>query len=190
MVSCGSVRYFIIKMDNITKVRFGIEGISPLKMDRWTDLPSPKNENEAQKQAPQKVYRCENGELGIPAAAIKAVMVLGIAEAGRRMESKRNKQTIKSGVFLSSTMLSIGKTDYDEIAVDIIVRKGTGGKDTRVPTYRPLIKDWACEGELLLYGVSSDLAKQSLEIGGLRFALLGHRPEFGRFIITKWEVVE
>lgn len=181
----GSVK---LKMENITKVRFGIGGICPLKMDRWTDLPAPKNEKEAQRQAPEKTYRNDDGVLSIPAVAIKAAMVNAAADAGRKMESRKNKQTIKSGVFISPLMLSMGKEDYDELCEDVVTRKGQGDKVTRVKTYRPLIKDWSVGGEMVLYGVTPDFVKQCLEIAGLRYGLLGHRPEFGRFMINKWEV--
>ena len=79
------------------------------------------------------------------------------------------------------------KEDYDEIARDVVSR-GQGVKLTRVAVYRPLVKNWKVSGEMQTYGVPFDFVKEALELAGMRFGLLSHRPEFGRFMVNKFEV--
>ena len=176
-------------MENVVKIKFELEGIAPLKMDRWHDLPQPKNEKGYLEQAKQKVYRDEKGTLAIPAMAVKAAMRYASSEVGKKMEARKNRQTIKAQVFIHPTMLSLGKKDYDQIVKDIAVR-GTGDKVTRIPVYRPLINKWGISGNILLYDVPVEFAKEVLQLAGVRYGLLSHRPEFGRFIVKKFEVVD
>jgi len=174
-------------MEEIIKVDFELEGIAPIKMDKWLDLPQPKNEKGYMEQAKQKTYTDNENNLAIPANAIKASMRMASSEVGGKMQGKKNRQTIKAQVFIHPLMLSMGKKDYDEIVRDIAVR-GTGDKVTRIPTYRPLIKEWAVSGVMTLFGVPLEFAKEVLQLAGMRYGLLGHRPEFGRFIVKKFEV--
>ena len=176
----------------MSKVTFGGDGIAPLKMDKWVDFEGkePKTTDEYQKAAKLKVYRTEEGELGIEARAFKASMRLASSELGKKMMAKKNRQSIQAGVFITPEVLSLNKINYDAIIGDVVTRKGTGDKVTRVTTYRPLIKEWSFEGEMSLLGVTPNFAREALELGGLRYGLLGHRPEFGRFIVNKFEVIE
>jgi len=176
-------------MEEITKIEFELEGIAPIKMDKWLDLPQPKNDKGYMEQAKQKTYTDEKGNISIPADAIKACMRNASNEVGKKMEGKKNRQTIKAQVFIHPLMLSTGKKKYDEIARDIAVR-GKGDKVTRIPTYRPLIKDWKVSGVMTLFGVPFEFVKETLQLGGMRYGLLSHRPEFGRFIVKKFERVE
>jgi hypothetical protein len=178
----------VIYMQETTTVKFEIEGIVPLKMDRFAfGLPDAKTPEEYQKQAEEKCYRDEKGDLAIPTDALKAIMRLASSDLGKKMEGKKNRQLIASGVFFADTMLSIGRKNHDGIAQDVVTRKGTGDKVTRVVSYRPLIKGWKVSGTMQLYGVNPQFAQQCLELGGQRYGLLGHRPSFGRFIVKKFE---
>ena len=210
--------------ETIVELEFGIEGIAPLLMDRYHDLPDPRTEEGYRKQAEAKCYRAmatngEKGELVIEAKALKACMRLASSELGKKMEGKKNRQSIQSGVFFKSDILSedsnpafsIGRIehdglsdarpgiaidparcriDHDGLKVDLITRAGVGGKVTRVKTYRPSIKEWKLEGRVSIMAIPKGFVKQALELGGVRYGLLGYRPEFGRFIVTKFEEVK
>lgn len=174
-------------MENVEKIEFEIEGLSPLKMDKWLDLPQPKNEAGYLKQANEKTYRDDAGNLAIPADAIKAAMRYASSEIGKKTMAKKNRQTISAQVFVSPIMLSLNKKDYDNISRDIVSR-GQGVKLTRVPVYRPLIKEWKVSGTIQTFGVPFDFVKEALELAGMRFGLLAHRPQFGRFIVNNFKV--
>ncbi len=171
----------------MTKYKVELEGISHLKMDKWVDGIQPKNEEGYKKQAESKVYRDDKGNVSIPASAVKAAMKLASSEIGKKMEAKKNRQTIQSAVFLEPDMLSLGRKDYDGIVDDIVTRKGTGDKVTRVKTFRPLIKKgWKVNFEINSLGVPKEFIQECLDLAGLRFALLSHRPEYGRFQVNKF----
>jgi hypothetical protein len=170
----------------MAKYKIEIEGISDLKMDNWIDGIQPKSEEGYRKQAEQKVYRDDKGNISIPANSIKASMKFASSEIGKKMEAKKNRQTIQSTVFIEPTMISLGKKNHDGIVRDIVAR-GVGAKLTRVPTYRPLIKSgWKISFELNAFGVPKEFLQECLDLAGLRFGLLSHRPEFGRFQVNKF----
>jgi hypothetical protein len=166
---------------------FEIEGISDMKMDAWIDGVQPKNDEGYKKQAELKVYLDDKGNLAIPASALKASIKLASSEIGKKMEAKKNRQTIQSAVFIEPAMLSLGKKKHDGIVRDIVTRKGTGDKVTRVSTYRPLIKKgWKVTGTINAFGVPKEFIQECLDLAGLRFGLLSHRPEFGRYQVNKF----
>ena len=171
------------------KVRFCIKGIAPLLFDRYHGLPDPKSADGYQKQAIEKLYLDDKKNICVPACAIKAAMRLAAAEVGQVKASGKNRQTIKAGVFFDRMLYSIGKKKPDEIRSDQ-VKRGTGTKLTTVTTYRPCVLEWEVEGEMNLFFVPTNFAKQALELAGFRFGLLGYRPEFGRFIVKKFEEVK
>jgi hypothetical protein len=171
------------------KIQFEIEGISPLKMDKFVEGQQPKNDDGWMKQASEKAYRDEKGNLAVPSGALKAAMRLAASQVGRKMEAKKHRQDIAAMVFVEGDNLSLKKKDYDCIAKDIVTRKGQGDKVTRVTTYRPLIKEWKVSGYINNFGIPKEFLKECLELAGIRFGLLSHRPEFGRFKVNKFQVV-
>jgi hypothetical protein len=169
-------------------INFTLKSISPLKMDKWVDGTQPKNEEGYKKQAEEKVYKDDKGNIVIPASAVKACMKYASSEIGKRTDAKRNRQTIQASVFIESD-LSLERKNHDGIVRDIVTR-GQGSKVTRVPSFRPIIKSWSAKGKMHLFGVPDAFVKECLELGGLRFGLLSHRPEFGRFVIERWEITK
>jgi hypothetical protein len=175
-------------MENVEEIEFELESMCPMKMDKWLDLPQPKNDKGYLEQAKEKCYRNEKGEISVPAVALKAAMRYASSEVGKKMEAKKNRQTISAQLFISPMMLSIGKKKYDEIVRDIASR-GTGSKLTRVSVYRPLIREWSVKGKIMTYGVPFDFVKEVLQLAGVRYGLLSHRPEFGRFTVKNIQVI-
>lgn len=174
---------------SIVTVKFEIESIVPLKMDRFHGLPDPKTPEGYQKQAEEKCYRDETGTLVIPVDALKACMRLASSELGKKMDGKKNRQTIAAGIMFDSQYISLGKKEHDGIVANPVTR-GKGDKVTRVISYRPIINKWKAPGTMMLMDVSVNFAKQCLELGGIRYGLLSHRPEFGRFMVTKFEEIK
>lgn len=170
------------------KINFEIDGIVPLKMDRYHGLPDPKTTEGYQKQAEEKCYRDAEGNLAIPSSALKAVMRYAAGDIGKKMEARKNRQSIQAGIFISPLMLSLDKKNHDGIAQDLVTRKGQGDKVTRVMSYRPIIKEWTTRGEIISYNIPINFIKQCLELGGVRYGLLSHRPEFGRYTVSVFEV--
>ena len=180
----------------IQKIEFEIGAICPMKVDRWLSEKQPKTEDGYKEQATKKVYKDDKGNCAIPTNALKAVIKNSVTDLGKKMESRKNKQTIMSCLFFEKELVTL--TDKkgnpikkpDCIAMDIVTRKGTGDKVTRVPTYRPLIKDWKAKGIIYNYGVDFNMLREAMELGGLRYGLLSHRPEFGRYELLKFVEVK
>ena len=175
----------------VTKQEYEVElqSMAPLKMDKWLDDAQPKSEAGYKKLAEKKIYTDEKGNICIPACAIKAAMRFASSEIGKKMEAKKNRQTVKSVIFFDQEMYSIGKKKPDMIVEDVVTR-GVGDKVTRVKTFRPLIKEWKVKFRIISYGATKDFIEQSLELAGIRFGLLSHRPEFGRFIIKSFKEIK
>lgn len=173
----------------MTEVLFELQSAVPLKMDRYHGLPDPKTPEGYMKQAEEKCYRDADGNLAIPTDAVKACMRLASSELGKKMEGKKNRQTIAAGVMFMGVSLSLGKKTHDGIDAKPVTR-GKGDKVTRVISYRPIINNWKATGTMEIMEIPVAFAKQCLELGGLRYGLLSHRPEYGRFFVTKFEVIK
>ena len=173
------------------KIDFEIEGIAPLLMDQWIDEAQPKNEEGYKKQAELKAYRDEKGFLCIPSTVLKACIREAAGEVGKKMETKKNKQTIRSAIFLEPNNLLINnkQNKHDGIVRHIVTRKQST-QATRIATYRPIINKWKIQGTINSFGVPKDFIKECIELGGFRYGLCGFRPEFGRFKLNKFEVVK
>ena len=172
----------------ITKTEYEaeLESLCPAKMDRWLDEAQPKTPEGYKKQAELKIYTNEKKEICIPSNSIKASMRLASSEIGKKMEAKKNRQTVSSAVFFEKDMYPIGKKKPDMICEDVVTR-GVGDKVTRVKTFRPLIKQWKIKIKIISYGATKDFIEQSLTLAGIRFGILSHRPEFGRFSVKSFK---
>ena len=178
------------KSKYMEEIEFELESICPLLMDKWVDAEQPKTKDGWLKQADMKAYRNKDSELIIPATALKATIKLAANELVGVRKGKSMRQTIMACLFIGSDM-SIGKNEYDEIREDIVTRKGTGDKVTRVATYRPMINEWNIKGTIHYVsngGLTPEFIEQALELAGFKYGLLGYRPEFGRFIIKRFEL--
>lgn len=175
------------------KMEFEIKGICPLKMDKWLDDAQPSSPDGYKKQAEKKTYTDEKGYLCIPASAVKATLKQAaseLADSKKRNTGKKMRQTIMAQLFvepINLLLLPLTKK-HDGLAEDVVVR-GTGDKVTRVKTYRPSIKEWKCKGKLAALGVEPEFLKEALDLAGMKYGLLSHRPEYGRFEVTKFTEV-
>ena len=171
-------------------VMFEIKGLSPLKMDKWCEYASqPKTKEGYEKCAEDKCYRDSKGNLCIESRAVKSCIKQSAMELSGR-KRKNVERSIQAGLFIEPFELSLGKKNHDGIVADVVTR--TSGKAiTRVVTYRPMIKEWSCSGKLVFdESLTVDFLKQAFEVSGLRFGLLGHRPEFGRFEVVSFKEVK
>lgn len=174
-------------MKNIAKVEMELESICPLLMDRFDEEQTAKTDEEYKKGAEKKVYG-DGKSLYIPANAVKACIRLASSELGKKMDGKKNRQSIRAGIFFENEFY-LNKKTHDGIVKHIVTR-GQGDKVTRVPSYRPIINKWKCKNKASLIGVTPDFVKQALELGGLKYGLLSYRPEFGRFIVKSFKVIK
>lgn len=174
-----------------TTIAFELKGMCPLKMDKYVDGLQPSTDEGYIKQAEEKVYRDEKGNLAVESKAVKASLIASAIELAGIKKGKAMKQTIMAQLFINPLNLTIlpERKDHDGIDKVMVARK-TGTKVTRVPSYRPIVKEWLIKGEMSAFDVSIDFIKQALDLAGLKYGLLGHRPEFGRFEVTLFKEIK
>jgi hypothetical protein len=172
-----------------TRVKIGLRSLVPILFDRYNGLQDD-NDQEAKKNAPFKVYRDDQGMVCIPiGTCLKAATREASSEIGKKTGSKQRRNSIRAGLFFFPELLPVAK-EPDGIHAEPVTRKGTGNKVTRVVAYRPFLKEWAGEVEAHLYGLTPENVRQYMEVAGLKYGLCGHRPEWGRFEITSFDVIE
>lgn len=174
------------------KIEFEIKLLNGLKMDNLASAEGtqPKTDKGYIEQAEKKVYVDEKGNLAVPAVALHASMRESVKYlAGRKQ--KQEVQTLRSQLWIRPEMLTIlpARKDHDGIKVDWVTRNSGKANQTRVKTYRPFIKEGTMKGTMEYLGLDKGYIKQLLTDAGMRYGLLGHRPEFGRFEVVKFEEV-
>jgi len=174
------------------KVNSTIEGIAPILFNRVLTLkggegkPTPEQEEEAAKL---RVYRNSNG-LYLPAANLKRALRLGSVRAVLKMGGLRFEPYITATVFIEPTELPFGKTDPD-FMLPAYARIPPGKRGALIYKVRPgLNAGWRLNPVFNVFDdrVEEHKLRLALESAGLLVGLCDWRPEYGRFIVTKWEV--
>ena len=182
-------------MDKIKtrKIEFEIEGYEPgYLIDPYLGLDAPKNRDEGIQQGEQKAdsRRNEKGEICVPATQLKAVLKLAAGEQAKKTEVNKRKTEIRACLNVFPAMLSTGRKEHDGIDIQPVQRDKGKGIKTIVLTYRPILKKWKVRGEMeFMDNISPEYVKNLLEFGGIRIALGGYRPEYGRFRVTKFKEI-
>lgn len=187
------------------KVYVECEGVSPLLMNPVTDdlleelrtrTPRPKaTDRTVEEEAREKLYR-ENGKIGLPVINVFSCLV----EAGRSVlfEKRRNISTAESTLlpsFLAIEETFLPFTNHSQWRVD--KRRGRNPKDNvMVCIVRPRFDEWEFGMTLQIdeTQINEERIRQLVAYAGSRVGLCDFRPAcrgpFGRFRITKWEVLE
>lgn len=180
------------------EIKVKIEGIAPLLFNRLTDPDALKTkgrstptESEKQAEAKAKVYRDEDGNMGIPADAIKKCLREGCRSAGLKLGKKSAEPLLRALVHVDNRMIVPfypTKTEpdgYHEASARIPPRTGA-----RVMKIWPYCKaGWKMEFTLLVIDeqrISSNLLRRAMDEAGLCCGLCDHRPEYGRFKVVEW----
>jgi hypothetical protein len=170
------------------KVKGKLESICPILFDRYNGV-NDANDLEAKKNAIQKLYLNEKGEICIPAPCLKASVREAGKEIGKKMESRKREQSIRAGLFLVPTMFTLKIKKPDDIFGIPVTRKGTGNKVTRVVSYRPMVNKWEIDFDAVLFGLTPEFIQQAIELAGFKYGLCGYRPEYGRFILKAFSII-
>ena len=178
--------------ERIYKVR--IEGTAPLLMHSPSGLgekktargviPSPEDE------AKDALYLDGAGNVIVPARCVEGALVkAGTAKTAAGQGKKTYKQFILAGVQVQPEEIPLLSDPY---TIDkrraVIMRQG-------IIRCRPRFDKWALEFEMkiidsYLLGHGQDtMLKSIVEDAGSLVGLLDFRPRFGRFVVTKFEMV-
>lgn len=185
-----------------------LKSLSPILMNPMTDellddlwagssRRKVKVERTPAEAAESKVIRNEKGDVGIPAEYLLAALVT----AGRHVkyDARKNFSTsdaslVPAFVFLEDMFYPF-KDQEQKWVVD--KRRGVldnGGKKVAVCIVRPRIDAWEFDVTASFADIDASKVRQLFEYAGKVAGLGDFRPScqgpFGRFTISKWEVVE
>ena len=174
------------------KIHFKIRGLAPILFDKWPegDEIAPKTDAGYRKQAENKVYRDDEGNIAIPASAINGVMKKAAANLTGRKQ-KDTVQSIRAFVFIEPKLLTIlpERKTHDGITKMIVTRNSGSKNETRVPSYRPIVNKWEVEGTISYEEFDDKSLEEYLELGGRKYGLLSFTPEYGRFEILEFKTI-
>lgn len=180
------------------EIKATIQGVAPVLFNRFTEAQKDAMEKRqtggihtaesSMKEALTKVYRNGDG-LYMPAQNIKKSLLNGIKK-GNIKEGKASFASIaEATVFIQPAEILFGKQEPDYI------HESTGRipprTGARCVIRRPALKEgWELSFTIMLIDDRRDPAKlkAGLEEAGALVGLCDWRPEFGRFIVTQWDV--
>lgn len=170
-----------------------IKGISPLLMNKFPLEPVEGIDKASkEEQAEYVAYRHpQTKHLYVPGVAVYRCMVNAALYSKGKGRASLQK-TVAGCVFITPEMIDLGVDSY-EIDTRPVVNPTTRG---RIIKHRPRIEKWQITFDIEYDNVilTIDQVKKVVVDAGQRVGLLDFRPEkkgpFGRFVISKWEVVQ
>ncbi len=177
------------------KVNVCIKGIAPLRMNRFTDEAKESlsggakrlSKDEKIQEAYDRAYKDEEGYY-VPARCIKAC----ILEGGKRVKvGRRNAATdLKAIMFIDGNKVPLIHDKEPEVHEDVVkIPPRTGARQVKYWVY---FQNWAMDFNIILFDdrFPIDGLKNSIMEAGIYAGLLDGRPDWGRFQMDKFEVVE
>lgn len=173
----------------MTKVNVKVVGKAPLLMNRFVieekKSTRAKKVYEPKDEAEKKTYRTDAGELYLPNTHFKASMIK--AGTDFKMVGKKSyKEYIKAGVFIEPEQIVLEPQEYIIHEEPVVIQRA------RVMSWRPRFDKWSCEFEIEITDemINSTTLKEILEAAGKYKGVGDHRPEYGRFEVESYEIVE
>lgn len=173
-------------------VRITIEGVVPLRMNRYVfdkKQPTKPTVEWLKEDALDRCYKDEKG-FYIPKAALRKVLLNG---ASKVRHGRGRAKADMSAIFFPQEHGYLPKSSKPIIPDEPeIVRIPPGPKGARVPKYFAYFEKWSVVYDAVITDDSMPIEtiKDSIIAGGLYFGLLDGRPEYGRYVLDKFEVVK
>lgn len=171
-------------------VKITIEGIVPIRMNRYIHEKKQPTKPTGEWLKEDALDRCYKDDKGyyIPKQAIRKVILNG---ASKVRHGRGRARADMSAVFFPQGhgYIENNKPILGEIE---IVRIPPGPKGARVPKYFAYFEDWKTTFDAVITddSLSLETIKDSIIAGGLYFGLLDGRPEYGRYVMSKFGIVE
>lgn len=140
---------------------------------------------DSKEQIEDRLYRKSNGELFIPAKALKTAML--IASSYYKIGRKSLKPFIAGLVRIEPIEVGLNTKKFEtKIFVDNL-------RGVKKPSVKPYLKSWSASFSILYEEpITQDKLKEIMKEAGRRCGLLEYRPqrngEYGTFKIKKWTV--
>lgn len=189
-------------------IHMTLTGVSPILMNPMTEaildqLWAPSGSRKAkveitpQQAAEAKIIRNLKGLIGIPAEYLLAALVT----AGKfvKYDTRKNMSTNDSSLVPAFIFLEGMFFPFENQKTKWVVDKRRGvlnnaGKSVAVCIVRPRFDEWAFDVTASFADIDASKVRQLFEYAGKVAGLCDFRPScrgpFGRFTISRWEVVE
>lgn len=179
------------------KVKVELTGLSPLLMNSPSQMMEESTQkvtmktqkHDHEKEADKLAYKKKDGELYIPATAIKGALIN--ASSFKKIGKYAAKSIIAGGVFILEPEIGLGTKKYSIDKRTVVIQRA------RVVKARPMVEKWKVNFELSYNeNIIGDpgIIETILIDAGTRIGLLDFRPQktgsFGMFEVTKFEAEE
>lgn len=187
----------VIEVSTPYRAIVGIEGVAPILFHRWNCEAVEEKAKAAKGSKAKKtdniesyVYRNDDGEICIPGEYLRRACV----EAGRSIQDPRSprksaKDLFNATMFTLTELASLGTDTWDyEDKRRVVVQRNA------ITRTRPAMKEgWKAEFIMMVTEpgyVPPILLQQVLAQAGRLGGLGDFRPTYGRFMVTRFEVIE
>lgn len=178
------------------QVLIEIEGSSDFLFHKW-NCEAVEEKSRAAKGSKAKklddletfVYRDENGFLSIPGEYLRGAIIHAAKfKQDPRSPRKSAMDLFKAGVVSLTNMASVGVKDWDYVDKRRVVIQRSA-----ITRSRPALnKGWKCEIMLAILVpeyIDQFLLQEIVNIAGRLVGIGDFRPTFGRFNVTKFEII-
>ena len=173
-----------------TKVKVGIKGVASMLMHKFNGEEQAKKTRGKkvyidEEEAEKALYKDEDG-IYAPNTWIKAMLVS--ASKDFKIKGMVNySKYFKGGVIVETEKIrgNLNEIGYEIHKCPVVVNRA------RIMRVRPLFKEgWILDFDVSIIDpqISPELLREVIEAGGMYCGLGDSRPEFGRFVIDKFEV--
>lgn len=193
------------------KIEVTISGMTPLLMNRFTEANEVQvsggttvtfrgDKGTPREQATPKRYADDEGRLYIPGPNIFAAIIAAgtFHKAGKSKLTTQKTSLIPAGVMVDDLVCLLTNENGEamtewEVDSRSVVIPSTGG---RIMAHRPRIDMWNAKFtlDIDITMFSPKLVRDVVDDAGKKIGLGDYRPArkgpFGRFVVSKWEVVE
>lgn len=178
-------------------VEVEITGQAPILFHRWSvdgvaAKAAAKKGSKAKKEddVESYVYRDENGDLAIPGEYFRMSMILAAKyKQDPRLPRKSAMDLFKAGIVSLTDLGSLGVKDWDYLDRRRVTIQRNGITRTR-PAVKAGWKTNIVFQVLTPEYISPDLLNETLQSAGRLVGVGDFRPTFGRFQVTKFEVLQ
>jgi hypothetical protein len=189
------------------EIKVTVKGITPLLMNRFTEanevavssgtratFATSGKRGTPREQAEPKAYADKEGTLYVPGPNIfAAIIAAGVFhKAGKSKLTTQKSSLIPAGLMVIDLVCSLGTKEWEVDSRSVVI-PSTGG---RIMCHRPRVDDWSLSFTIDLDETmfAPDLIRAIIDDAGKKIGLGDYRPSrkgpFGRFVVTKWEILE
>lgn len=186
-----------IEMKMPYRAEITIQGVAPILFHAW-NVESVESKSKAAKGSKEKktddvesfIYRNENGEVSIPGEYLRGAIV-GAARYQQDPRSPRKSamDLFKAAIVSLTPLASLGAKDWDYLDKRRVVIQRNAVTRSRPAMHAGWKATFILMCNLPEY-VSPELLNGTIQTAGKLIGLADFRPSFGRFVVTKFELLE